>query len=379
MRGRNFSPMLIFAIMGFAALSLGGQSPAHALEGAIKIGSVISLTGGASVYGNQVKQGIELAIDKINKEGGVDGAKMEAIIEDGAGERAQAAALMRKFAADPSILCVVGPIRSPVMLAISPIADQLKIPLVAPSGSLKMDFNKWTFRNSLLDDVASPAALDFARKKWGLKKAVILYARDDDFSMVGMKVFEKACQDQGITLLDKLSFMSKDTDFSAQLTKIKSLNSDAILIPILDQNAALVISQARQLGLEQPFVGSMSVGSPRLFELSGGAAVGTVAVTGFFAESDRPVVQDFVKRFRERFNMDPPTFAGYVTDVIGMIADACKRANTTTDRAKFRDALGATTNYVGVSGVLTFRDKGDAEKQPIVIQLGSDGKWHQAK
>lgn len=357
-------------------VGLFGSSVAEAAE-TLRIGTSLVLEGTAAEYGISSLRGVQIAVDQINAAGGINGRLIELVVEDTHGEPSQAVAVLRKFASDPTILAVIGPIRSPELLAQSPVADQLEIVLMSPGSVLLWPepFNPWTFRSTMPDYVGVPPLIRQIVEEWNVKTAAMLYAIDDDWSVGSMEQFRQAAEASGIQLLAVEGFRTNDTDFSAQLTRIVRHRPDVIFLPVLARDAALIMQQARRFGVQSRFVGLSAFNDPHIMEVAAREADGAVFATPFDPNDPREVVQTFVATYRERYGEDVPLYAAYGYDAMIAIADALARAGEEPTRESLRAALSVASGIEGVTGVFGYEGSGDAIKDVVNFLQISDGHY----
>lgn len=353
----------------------GGQNaPAG---GEIKLVIIAPLTGASGFDGKHAAEGAQVAIAVINAQGGILGKKVSFVLEDDASDKAQTATLMNKYGPDQSVLAIIGPSFSSDFVATAPLADQFKVPYVS-SGSTapwQGDFNDWTFRVSLAGTALLPPLVKAIADKVHPKTAAQITAITNLSFTTQAALLDKIFAENGIKVTTDEAARDNDTEFRAQITKIMQNPPDLIAIGETVNDASLFMQQARQAGYKGLFIGNGSgLVDPTVYTLSRGAADGLIVASSFFAGDPSPLVQDYGKVFRDQMKREPGSLDAFGYDAVGLIADAIKRANTTTDRAKVRDALGKTSKYQGVSGLYSFNGKGDnTTPTPEVLVLTADG------
>jgi branched-chain amino acid transport system substrate-binding protein len=358
----------------------GGQAPApgsSAGGGAAKIGVVSFLSGGGAAYGEAIRQGLELARDEINAKGKT---KLELVFEDSKGEKNEAINATNKLIHKDNVLAIIGPTLSGEMFAAGPIASQAGVSIMGTSTTAEgiTDIGEYVFRNSLPESLALPNVVKKAKEKFALKKVAVMYSNNNDFTVSGFKTFEQAIKDNGLETVTVETFADKDTDFSAQLTKIAALKPDAIIISALYQEAALILKKAREIGITVPVVGNNGFNSPQLIKLAGSAAEGTVVASPWFPGKDDEKVKNFVAAFKAKYNKEPDQFSAQAYDALYIMANAIENAGTTTDRKKLRDSLAAVKDFQGITGKFAF----DAKRNPamdVTILVVKDGKFTELK
>ena len=350
-------------------------SPAGgALSGEIPVGFVFSMTGAGGPYGPSQKNGIELAVEEINASGMLGGATIRPIVEDDASKPEQAIQVFTKLITQDQVVAIVGPTLSNSAKSSDPVAQENGTVVLGVSNTAGgiTEIGDYVFRNSLPESAVIPNTIKVVKERLGLSRVAIMYGNDDAFTNAGYDVFQQSLQDEGIEILTTETFAKGDTDFNPQLTKIQGLNPDAIIVSALAEEAAGIISQARQLGIEVPIVGGNGFNSPKLAELAGSAAEGAISGAAWLVSSDVPKNQSFVEAYRARYGADPDQFAAQAYDGAYLIATAIANAGS-TDRTAIRDALGQITNFEGVLGTFSF--EGREPRHTPVVQVVKDGKF----
>ena len=343
----------------------------------VAVGAVEILSGPASAYGISIKAGLELALAEINAKGVLGGQKIVLTVEDSAGNKDQAINAARKLVGRDKVVLVIGPTLSNEMFAVGPVTNERKIPTVGTSTTAGgiTDIGPYIFRTSLPESDVIPVTLGRAKAR-GVKTIALMYANDDAFSKSGFDVMKAAAEKLGLTIVAIESFGSKDTDFSAQLTKIKGLKPDAIGISALVEPVAGVLLQAKQLGFgkETLFIGGNGSNSPKLGEIAGVAADGMIVGSPWFVGKPDTTNQAFVTAFKAKYGKEPDQFAAQAYDCMFIVAAAIERAGA-ADSEKITAAL-AKTSYSGVMGPFAFTDHRDpASTEGVVVLEMRTGKF----
>jgi len=362
------------AILAGLTLTLG-LSPAMAQP--IQVGAIEILTGPNAAYGTSIKAGLELALDEINQAGILSGRKIQLTVEDSAANKDQAINAARKLIGRDKVVALIGPTLSNEMFAVGPVTNERKIPTLGTSTTATgiTDIGPYIFRTSLPESDVIPVTLKAAQAR-GVKSIALLYANDDAFSKSGFDVMKAAAEKAGLTILAIESFGSKDTDFSAQLTKIKGLKPNAIGISALVEPVSGVILQARQLGFgkETLFIGGNGANSPKLGEIAGPAADGLIVGSPWFVAKKDKLNTDFVASFQARYNKAPDQFAAQAYDAMKIMAQAIDKAGA-ADPEKIRETL-AKTDFTGVMGPFQFTANRDpASTAGVVVLVMQGGKF----
>jgi branched-chain amino acid transport system substrate-binding protein len=352
-----------------AAKPTGG---APAAGGSVKIGTVFSMTQAGAVYGATQKNGSQLAADELNELGYVPGARIDLVLEDDASDKTQGINAFNKLINQDKVLLIVGPTLSNTAQAAAPIAQQAKVPVLGVSNTAGgiTEIGDYIFRDSLTEAQVIPQTIKAVKAKINMAKAALLYGNDDAFTKAGYDEFKKALQANGVQITSEQTFAKGDKDFSAQLTQIKGTNPDAVICSALAEEAAGILTQARRLGIDAkvPFVGGNGFNSTALIKNAGAASDGTIVGAAWNSASPNLKSQDFIKKYKAKYNADPDQFAAQAHAGIYIVAEALKRAGTTTDRAKVRDALASIKDFDTTLGKFSFTAARDGE-HPAVIQV----------
>ncbi|WP_081468558.1 ABC transporter substrate-binding protein [Desulfosporosinus orientis] len=378
-----FTGMMIGALLLTTAGCGAGSAPAESsgsgsdAGGTAKIGVIAYLTGGGAAYGQAQKEGLELAKDEINAQGKV---KIELIYEDSRGDKTEAINAANKLINKDNVVGIIGPTLSGSMFAVGPIANQSGVPIMGTSTTAEgiTDIGDYVFRNALPESSAVPQAVKAAVEKYGLKKVAMMYSSNNDWAVSGFKTMEQALKDNGVEILATETFADKDTDFSAQLTKIASLKPDAVMVSSLYQEASLVLKKAREIGIDVPFVGTNGFNSPELIKIAGDAANGAIVASPWYPGKDNEKVQKFVTDYKAKYDKVPDQFAAQSYDALYIYASALEQAGSTTDRTKLRDGLAAIKDFQGVTGKFAFDDKRNPLMDATVLII-KDGQFTELK
>jgi branched-chain amino acid transport system substrate-binding protein len=363
------------------AVSLVGGAALAQLKEPVTIGAIEILTGPNNKYGTAIKNGFDLALESVNKNGGVLGGRPLAIAyEDSAGNKDQAINAVRQLIGRSKAPLILGPTLSNEMFAAGPVANERKIPIVGTSTTANgiTAMGPYVFRTSLPEADVVPVTLKTAQQKLGVKKVAVMYANDDAFSKSGYDVMKGALEKLGIQTLTTETFGTKDTDFSAQMTKVKSVNPDAIVVSCLVEPAAgiLLAKKAQGFPSNVRVIGGNGFNSPKIAEIAGDAAEGTLVGSPWFIGKADPASQKFVEAYKAKYNAEPDQFAAQAYDTLFIVAKAINDAGA-TEPEKIKDALGKV-KYTGVMGPFAFTANRDpAETSGVVVIEMHDGKFRQ--
>ncbi|MEN9674260.1 MAG: hypothetical protein RIS76_156 [Verrucomicrobiota bacterium] len=344
--------------------------------GAIKVGEFASLTGSEAAFGNSSHNGTVLAVEEINKAGGVLGRQIELITEDNQSKQGESVTIVKKFISRDEVAAVLGEVASGRSLEAAPVCQESKIPMVSPSSTNPKvtDTGDYIFRVCFIDPFQGGLLADFAKRTLKAKKVAILSDVSAPYSVGLAEFFQKAFVAGGGEIIIEQKYASKDKDFRAQLTAIKASGPDAIFVPGYYTEAGLIVAQARQLGITLPVFGGDGWEAPELIQIAGPALENTFYSTHYSPEADDPMVKAFVKAYQAKYDgQTPDAMAALGYDSALVLADAMKRAGS-TDPAKVRDALAATKDFPCVTGKTTLDGRRNATKSAVIITV-KDGKF----
>ncbi|MEO8922281.1 MAG: ABC transporter substrate-binding protein, partial [Caldimonas sp.] len=257
-----------FRILIAGLATAGAVSSALAAD--IKLGAAEALSGAAGQYGQSIKNGLQLAVEEINAAGGVKGNKLDLQIEDEQTKKEQAIDVFKKLIFQDKVLMLFGPTLSSSAQAADPVAQAAKIVVFGTSNTADgiTSIGDYVFRNSVTEADVLPETLRVAIKHANVKKVAVIYGNDNIFTKSGYDAFKKALADLKVPVTTTETFATGDVDFKAQLTKIKATNPDAIVLSALIAEGAPIMVQARQLGIDVPFIGGNGMNTVKIFDLA---------------------------------------------------------------------------------------------------------------
>jgi branched-chain amino acid transport system substrate-binding protein len=355
-----------------AALAVATSTGARAAE-TVKIGGALSMTGAAAVYGASQKACIQAAVEQLNKAG--KAPKLEAVIEDDGSVKEQGIAVYQRFINKDKVSAIIGPTLSNTATAADPLAQAAKVPVVAVSNTAPKgitDIGDYIWRVSLTEGQVIPGALKLLKAKQGFKTAGLLYGNDDAFTQAGYTVMKQALGDQGIKILAEQTFAKPDRDYTAQLTALKALNPDVLMVSALAENAAGIVAQARQLGWKVPIMGGNGFNSPAFIKNAGPAAEGVFVGTAWNKVSKDPANQSFLALMKTK-NMDPDQFCAQAYTGVLVIHEAARLEGKGT-RDAIKAGFAKVKDLDTPLGKFSFLPNRDGNHPPSV-QVVKDGKF----
>ena len=335
----------------------------------IKLGVAEALTGNAAQYGVPIRKGFELAVSEINGSGGINGSKIELVVEDEQGKKEEAINVFKKLIFQDKVLMLFGPTLSNSAQASDPVAQAAKVVVFGTSNTADgiTSIGNYVFRNSVTEADIVPVTLKVAAQKTGLKKVAVLYGNDDIFTKSGYDNFRKALETLKIPVTTTETFAKGDVDFKPQLTKIKASNADAIVLSALVAEGAPAMVQARQLGIAQPFIGGNGMNSPKVFDLAKDNSDNLWVGSPWSIENPAGENKRFIAAYQKVQSALPDQFAAQAYDAMYIVAQALRKVKLTgkldVDRAALRDALPAV-QFTGATGAFKFRQVNRKDGKP---------------
>ncbi len=363
-------------VLLLCALALLGAAGSAAGDEVVRIGHSVSLTGGASMWGQSEARALDMLADRINASGGILGKRVEFVRYDNRNDGVESVNVARRLVSD-GVVAVIGPAQSGNAIASAPVFERAEIPMVVttatnPYVTIDQRTDKvrpYAFRPCFIDPFQGTVAARFAITDLGAKKGAILYDVGSDYGQWLARYFEEAFVAKGGEVVAKEAFRTEELDYRAQLGKIKELGPDVIFIPTSQKEAAMAAKQARDLGIEAVLLGTDNWGSPDLIELGGSAINGGYFVN--LTDLADPDIQEFVAEYKAAFGEDPvlpnPVMA---QDALLMIADALDRSGGAGGEA-LAEALATIKDLKVTSGVLTVdpADHNPLDKPAVIQQV----------
>ncbi len=364
------------ALVVLVALGIGlGPGPAAAQD--LVVGVAAPVTGNLAQIGKQFAEGAQLAADEVNARGGIKGRKVVVRVEDDKGDPKDAVSVAQKFASDDRVLAVLGHYSSSACFAAIPVYTKARLATITPSAShteLTTKGGKYMFRMWSPISVYAPDLAHYTVKKLGKKNVGVVYAFND-WGIQTKDFYVKELEKLGAKVVVTEVVYDKDTDFKAQLTKVKAAGPDVLAVLTYYTTGALVVQQARNLGIAAPLVGTGTLYEDKFLEIAGkGNAEGLAINTEFNADDPAPVVKNFVAMYQKLHPGEKPEpYHATTYDAARIILSAIEKAGT--DRDAIRDATAATRSFAGVTGTFSFNDNREREAKDQVYLVVKDGKW----
>jgi len=353
-----------FVIGGICASAVAGLSRTVRAQAKapIKIGAFGPMSGNAAAQGQSIREAVEMVVNIKNASGGVIGLPVEAIIGDDAGKPEEAAVVARRFATRDQVTLAIGSVSSPASVAAAQVFREEELPQIVVSGTaqrITTQGNEWVFRSAVPDRKLVGDMVEFINERMPkLKRFGFLYV-NDDFGKGGFDAFVDAGKKHGMSITAEERYSRGDLDFTAQLTRIRASNPDALVEWSRYTEGALIHRQIKQMGWELPRFGSDGIAAPAFLELAKEAANGVIYPTHFSpaTSSKLPEAQAFIALMQKTYNKSPDYVHAQAFDAINIALLAIERAKD-ADRTAVRNAL-RQTDYKSVRGPFKFDQKGD--------------------
>ena len=363
------------AMMAVSMAACGGtaNSGGEDNSGTFIIGGMGPTSGANASYGTSVKNGAQIAVDEINEAGGINGTKFTLLFEDDQADAQVAANAYNKLYSD-NMDALLGATTSNACQAVNKTAQKDNLLMVTPSGSAKdITDPDNVFRICFTDPLQGRKIADLVGDTLGYKKVAVLYDISSDYGVGIHDAFVEQAEAKGFTVVADQSFNSGDKDFKTQLTTIKNANPDVIFVPGYYQEASFILTQAKQLGIDTPFVGSDGWdGVTTQLGSNASIADGAVFLSPFFSADTAENVQNFVSKYEEKYGATPDQFAADAYDGAYAIAKAYEKAGT-----KDSDALIKAMKEIevdGITGKFSFDESGEPNKDAKYIEI-KDGAY----
>ncbi len=367
---------IVLATLGLvpvlALVACEKQPSGTASQSALRIGAVLPLTGDAAAYGESARKGIDLALEQITASRAADAPKITVVYEDSQGSPTKAVSALRKLITADKVPAVIGDLLSSNTLAMAPVANENKVVLLSPASSAPAITNsgEYIFRNCPSDTLQGSLMADYARDRLKLDTVGIIYV-NNDYGIGIRAVFTKAFTQNGGKIVADEAYPQDASNFRSQLAKIKGANPQAVYL-IGYREVGTLLKQATELGLRTRYFSTILFEDPQILEIGGAATEGVVyTALAYDTKQSDPVVQAFVKAYRERHHSDPDIFAALSYDALKILA-ACADTSSTADQIKAQ--LYATKGFAGVTGTLSFDSNGDVAV-PGRLKTVRDGQF----
>ena len=337
----------------------------------LKIGFNFEETGDVASYGTAEQKAAKLAVDEINKAGGVDGKQIEITDKDNKSELSEASTVSTNLVTQAKVNAIIGPATSGGTGAAITNAAKASVPLITPSGT-QDDLTKgqdYLFRTTFIDSFQGKILSKYVTDNLKAKKVVLYYDNSSDYAKGIAKAFQEEYKGE---IVATETFASKDTDFQAALTKFKGKDFDALVVPGYYTEAGKIVNQARGIGIDKPIVGGDGFNSEEFIsQATPAAATNVYYVSGYSTSGDMTAkAKKFLEAYKAKYNEEPSMFSALAYDSVYMVAEASKGAKNSVD---IKENLAKLKDFEGVTGSITMDNNHNPVKSALMIGL-KDGK-----
>ena len=351
--------IVVLSLIAFVFVSMcfaGGNQEESSSE-SIKIGFIGPLTGDYANYGTLCKQAVQMAIEEINANGGVNGVQVKLYAEDSEGDSQKALAAMEKLSSSDKVCAVIGPVLTGESFSVAERAQAEGIVIITPSASHKdiTNVGDYIFRTTPSDGLQGEVAGKYWYQVLGYRKLAVLYAKND-YSQGLYESMSEAFTEDGGQIVAAETFMVGDKDFKTQLTNLKNTDAEAIYIPDYTAEMAQILEQAAQLGIDKPFLSSDGFLSEEIYDLAGQYTDGVVyTASAKIDESDKNKV--FKENYTAKWGVGPDSFASNAYDATYILASVIEKVGT--NREAIKKGMKEVKDFEGVNGIINFAENGD--------------------
>jgi branched-chain amino acid transport system substrate-binding protein len=349
----------------------------------IKIGALFSVSGPASFLGEPERNTAQMMVDEINKAGGIKGRKLELIVYDTQADATKAKMGVNKLIKDDKVVAIIGPSTTGESIAVIDDVEKAQIPLISCAAGIKITdpVKKWVFKTAQNDVLAVSRIYTYMKEQKISKVAIITVS--DGFGASGREQLKLKADEFGMQIISDETYGPKDVDMTAQLTKIRGSEAQAIICWGTNPGPAVVARNAKQLGIKVPLFMSHGVSSKRFIELAEDGAEGIILPSGRVIvadqlpnnDSQKKALLSYVNNYRKHFNVEGDHFGGHAWDAIMLLKSAIERSGSTP--AAIRNQLEKTKKFAGIGGIFNYSEQDHAglTKEAFVLVQIKQGDW----
>ncbi|RNC68764.1 MAG: ABC transporter substrate-binding protein [Desulfuromonadales bacterium] len=349
----------------------------------IKIGALFAVTGPASFLGEPERNTAQMVVDEINAKGGIGGHKVELVVYDTQGDATKAVQAANRLIKDDKVVAIIGPSTTGDTMAVIPVVEKAQIPLVSCAAGSKITDppKKWVFKTAQNDSLAVAKIYEDLNKRKISRVAILTVS--DGFGSSGREQLKAHAAKYGIQIVSDETYGPKDTDMTAQLTKIKGGQAQAVICWGTNPGPAVIARNAKQLGLKLPLYMSHGVSSKKFIELAGDAAEGIMLPSGRVIVADvlpgsdkqKKSLLAFVKDYQKHFKAEGDHFGGHAWDAVMLLKGAIERGGDTP--SAIRDELEKTRGFAGIGGIFNYSssDHAGLSKDAFVLVEIRNRDW----
>ncbi|NLF46563.1 MAG: ABC transporter substrate-binding protein [Syntrophomonadaceae bacterium] len=367
--------VMVFSLM--AGCGGGAGDSDKAAGDTIKLGFLGATTGSVANYGIPGEKGMKLAIKEINAEGGVLGKQLQGIYEDNKGDNTEIANITTKYITRDKVAALIGDPCTGLTKVAADIAQKNQVVIFSSgaTGDGVVEIGDYVFRNTLLDIFAVPAVVDWMLDDQGWEKVAVITSLNNGYSTALTPVFKKSLEARNANIVIEESVNDGETDFTAQVTKLKNSGADVLVFTGYYTEAALIMNEAQKQNLDIKLIGGDGLYGQDLAKLGLSAVEEKVIFyCGFATDQPSPETAAFLEKYRAEYNEEPDMFSAQYYDAVYIIADAMEKSGS-ADPTVYRDELAQLKDYPGVSGQTTFRADREPVKSPVFLMTVKDGQF----
>lgn len=370
MKKRLLGGILAISMLTMGLVGCGNGQGSSGDSDEIVIGAIGPLSGGASTYGQSVKNGAQIFLDKINANGGIDGKQVVLKFEDDEADPTKAINAYDKLVNQDGVGLLLGPVTSGAANAVGPNATADGVPMITPSGTetnLTTTGGEFVFRTCYIDATQGEVIAKYSTENLGAKTMAVLYNKDSDYSIGIAEAAKAQFESNGGKVVEYVSYNEGDKDFSAQLTNIKGSNPDVLVLPDYYSVVGVIADQARKIGITSQLMGGDGWDSPELVKIGGDAVEGAFFVNHYSPNDTDEAVQEFVNSYKEKYGQTPDAFAALSYSTLQLFEEAITKAGS-TDGEAVKEAL---KNIAGetISGNIKFDENRNPQKSVSIIKI----------
>ena len=377
MKSTRFYLMLFIFLVPFLAAGTAKAAPP------IKIGALFSVTGPPSFLGEPERNTAMMLVEEINKAGGIKGRMLELVVYDTQGDATKAVQAATRLIKDDKVVAIIGPSTTGDSMAVIPIVEKAQIPMISCAAGVKITdpVKKWVFKTAQNDSLA--VARIYAHLKSQKINKIAILTVSDSFGSSGREQLKAQAANFGIQILEDDTYGPKDTDMTAQLTKVRGSQAQALICWGTNPGPAVIARNARQLGLKLPIYMSHGVSSKKFIDLAGESAEGIILPSGRVLVADLLPKSDkqkkslisFVKDYQRHFKTEGDHFGGHAWDAMMLLKGAIERGGD--NPAAIRDQLEKTRHFAGIGGIFSFsaEDHSGLTKDAFVLVEIKNKGW----
>lgn len=373
MKKRILAALMALAMLGaFSGCSNtgdGGSASGGSDSDTIRIGGLAPLTGDAASYGVAVNNAIQMAVEDINANGGIDGKQIKYIYYDEKGDTTEATNAYNKLVQDDKVVAIIGDVTTKPTLAVAQTSQQDNIPIItATATAAEVTLTGPNiFRACFTDPFQGELMASYASEKLGATKVAVLSDMADDYSSGIAEAFVAKAEELGMQVVADEKYQDGDVDFKSQLTNIKGQNPDVLFLPVYYEDLRLISAQAKEVGVTAQLCGADGWDSVLTDNFDSSVLNGGVFCSQYSTESTDERVQNFISTYKEKYEMDPNMFAVLAYDATNMMAQAISDAGS-TDSQTIIDAMAAL-EYDGLTGRMTFDEDRNPQKSAVIVSI----------